>query len=286
MNMKAKILCVYEEGSIVNTPLIGANGASMLISADDQLTLFDTGMRESYLLKNMRHLGVNVNDIDRIVLSNGTRPHTGGLNGILKEREHSVKVYGHKDIWQPSATAVKGFNIKKTTAPKVLDENAEKADMFQISGKIELSENLTAFTLPPAEPNERYKRAVDGFWVNDTFHDETALILTTKKGPVLMTGCCRTSIFNALKAVKDITGKEAIAVVGNIFSENKKKDPEVERMALSLANDIKTPILYLGYCTSPGTKTAMRTKLGLEGVKDWYVGTELQFDMNEHVGSL
>ena len=286
MDMKAKILCVYEEGSIVNTPLIGAKGAAMLISADDQLTLFDTGMKESYLMKNMRHLGISVNDIDRIVLSNGTRPHTGGLNGVLKERENSIKVYAHKDIWQPSATAVKGFNIKKTTAPKIVDENSEKADMFQISGKLELSENLMAFTLPPAEPSERYKRAIDGFWVNDTFHDETALILTTKKGPVLITGCCRTNIFNALKAVKDITGKDAIAVIGNIFSENKKKDPEVEKMASGLANDVKTPILYLGYCITPGTRTAMRTKLGLEGVKDWYVGTELQFEMNEHIGSL
>ena len=285
MSMKAKILCVYEEGSIVNTPLIGAKGAAMLISADDQMTLFDTGMRESYLMKNMRHLGINLNDIDRIVLSNGTRPHTGGLNGLLKEREHSLKVYAHKDIWQTYATAVKGFNLKKFT-PGISEENQSKADIFQISGKLELSENLTAFTLPPAEPNERYKRAADGFWVNDTFHDETALILTTKKGPVLMTGCCRTNIFNALKAVKDITGKDAIAVVGNIFSENKKKDPEVEKMASGLANDVKTPVLYLGYCISPSTRTTMRTKLGLEGVKDWFVGTELQFDMNEHISSL
>ena len=279
MDMKAKILCVYEEGSIVNTPLIGAKGSSMLLDVDGQLTLFDTGMRESYLLRNMRHLGIDINSIDRIVLSNGTRPHTGGLNGLLEEREHSVKVYAHKDIWQTHATAVKGINLKKFT-PGITEENQDKADMFQISGKTELSENLTAFTLPPAEPDERYKRALNGFWVDDTFADETALILTTKKGPVLITGCCRTSIFNALKAVKEITGKDAIAVIGNISVESRKrKDPELDALSSALVNDVKTPLLYLGYCATQNAKTGMRTKLGLEGLKDWFVGMELQFDV-------
>ena len=84
--MDGKIRCVYDEGAMVNTSLIGAKGIGLLVEADGQKTLFDTGMRGRFLIHNMADMGVRANDIDRVVISHNHKSNIGGIAKLLEYR--------------------------------------------------------------------------------------------------------------------------------------------------------------------------------------------------------
>ena len=96
--MKAKVTCVYDEGAVVGTPLIGARGISVLVDVDGERTLFDTGMRGRYLMHNLDNLEIDVNTIDRVVISHAHTAHVGGLETFLEGRERSVDVIVTQDL--------------------------------------------------------------------------------------------------------------------------------------------------------------------------------------------
>ena len=275
--MNAKVLSVYEEGSIVGTKLIGAKGFALLVEVDGERTLFDTGRKGGYLIQNLSQLDVGFESIDRIVLSHGHRDHTGGLNGFLEERETPVKIYSTKGAWEPKADSIKGIRVKNTGAFEILEKNKEKAILEMIDGMTELSENLFIMPLPLGNSDGRHMKCEDGIWKDDDFSDEIALVLRTKNGPVLMTGCAHCGLIPALHEVADVTGKNAMAVVGGVHTVKKKK-AEIEALALEVLNEKVVPKLYLAHCTTPDSKTHLRVKLGLDGVKEFYVGTELIFE--------
>ena len=276
-NMNAKVLSIYEEGSLVGTKLIGAKGFALLVDVDGEKTLFDTGRKSGYLIQNLSQLGIEFDSIDRIVLSHGHRDHTGGLNGFLEELENPIKIYSKKECWEPRADSLKGIRLKNTGTFEIQEHNKEKAIMETVDGMTELSENLFILPLPAGDPDGRHMKYENGSWKDDDFSDEIALVLKTKGGPVLMTGCAHSGLIPALDAVRTATGKNAMAVVGGVHTVKKKK-AEIEALAVAVSNEKVVPQLYLSHCSTPDSKTLMRVKLGLTGVKEFYVGTELIFE--------
>ena len=91
--MGAKITCVYDEGSKPATSLIGAKGTSMLVEKDGKRILFNTGLRDRYLVHNMEHLEIDAATIDMVVVSQSNPCDSGALNGLLKLREQPIDVY-------------------------------------------------------------------------------------------------------------------------------------------------------------------------------------------------
>ena len=80
---KAKVLSVYDEGALEDTPFIGATGFSVLVEVDGQRTLFDTGMRGRYLIHNLDYLDVKPDMIDRVVISHNHKGNMGGFSSIV-----------------------------------------------------------------------------------------------------------------------------------------------------------------------------------------------------------
>jgi len=69
--------------------LIGEPGVSYLVHADDTTILFDVGYNErgehpSPLLRNMAALGVEVTDIDALVISHAHEDHVGGMSPMMR----------------------------------------------------------------------------------------------------------------------------------------------------------------------------------------------------------
>ncbi|MDD5398244.1 MAG: MBL fold metallo-hydrolase, partial [Dehalococcoidia bacterium] len=62
--------------------LYGEWGQSLLVEADGMRILFDTGPSR-HVLDNAKKLSIELNTIDKIVLSHGHYDHTGGLKDVL-----------------------------------------------------------------------------------------------------------------------------------------------------------------------------------------------------------
>jgi 7,8-dihydropterin-6-yl-methyl-4-(beta-D-ribofuranosyl)aminobenzene 5'-phosphate synthase len=257
--MKAKVLCAYEEGSLVNTPLIGAEGLSLIVEADDLRILFDTGRKGKYLMHNLGHLDISPESVSRVVISHGHGDHTGGLDTFLKERETPVTVSAHAEC------------LRIMESRKVIgEENVAMMNAEEIEGWTQLSDHLFAAELPAAEVRKK-------FGGSETVY-ETALVLMTRSGPVLITGCAHAGLAEAIGMVRRITGKDVHAVVGGVHLAG-KRNSELDAIASFLTDDIRTPLLYLNHCATPKSKTQLRTRLGLKGVRDFYVGNEAVFDV-------
>jgi len=258
--MKAKVLSVYDEGSIPDTPLIGAEGLSLLVDVDDERTLFDTGRRGSYLMHNLDYLEVDINTIDRVVISHMHVAHVGALSTFLEKRNESIEVIITPDGERTTEVKFLGIPIKKTGLSNLSKEEHAKMNIRKEGDWTQLSENLFLSAIP----------GTAGF-------DENMLILMTTAGPVLIFGCCHAGLLGAIEHAEKMTGKKVSAVLGGVHLIDKKKN-EVHGIAEKL-KERGPPALYLNHCSGQVQRTHLREKLGLKAVKDLYVGTEIQFDV-------
>ena len=64
--------------------LIAEHGLSIYIETEDRKIIFDTG-QSGLFLQNSEKLGVNIENIDSLVLSHGHYDHTGGLVPFSKK---------------------------------------------------------------------------------------------------------------------------------------------------------------------------------------------------------
>ena len=251
--MQAKILCVYDEGAAVDTPLIGAQGLALLVDVDGQRTLFDTGMRPRYLAHNLDYLDIDPASIDVVAVSHGHRDHAGGLAGLLERIEGPVDVYAPE-----SARGRKG--LMRGSGLYVPAELAGKMVFKPVDDWLQLSDNL--FMSPPLGGNG---------------DEECFLILKTKKGPVVLSGCSHCGVQTVIGLVRDRFGSAPKAYIGGIHIEKKEKAKAQEASEAFQSSGCSD--LHLNHCTSRDAITEMRVKLGLHGVENFYVGNTLEYEV-------
>ncbi len=108
-----------------NDSLTGEAGVAYLIRTDDVTILFDVGLNDqnndpSHLLMNMKKLGVNIEDIDMIVISHPHGDHVGG-NKWSKKNTFSLTTHqfdlGRKQVFTPIPMTYPGLQPIHTSKP-------------------------------------------------------------------------------------------------------------------------------------------------------------------------
>lgn len=249
--MKAKILAVYDEGAKVGTNLIGAKGAALVIDVDDIRVLFGTGRRGQYLQHNMNSLDVEADSMDAVVISHAHVDHFGGFPKFMESRTKTIRIIAPSSAW----------GEKKLFGPTGLFVPEDKSDLIvreDISGWTQLSEHL--FVSPPVGLN-----------------DESFLVLKTKQGLGVISGCSHVGVGPVMNLVKDQFGHYPRIYIGGIHTEKMK--PKAIDVIAGYFQEAKCDTLYLNHCTGYTGLGRLRATLSLDGVKDFYVGDELIFDI-------
>lgn len=249
--MEAKVISVYDEGAIEDTPYIGAKGFSVLVEVDGQRTLFDTGMRGRYLLHNMDFLDIKPDTIDRVVISHNHRPNMGGLAKLIESRTEPLDIYVNGQFQ----------SIKRMFGrPLFGEEIAPKANIHVMEGNTKFSEHLTA--LGPFGPTEEY-----------------SLVLDSLDGPVVITSCYHSGVRQVLTEVSSVYGKNPCHLIGGLHitrANQKAVDPSAE-----VIREFGSPHMTMGHCADNGAKTYLRVRFTLRGVDDFYVGTKVELKVRE-----
>ena len=81
--MKLTVLC--DNTTRIDGYYLGEPGASYYLEDGDTRILFDTGYSDVFM-KNAKKMGIDLNGVNKIVLSHGHNDHTGGLVHYLKEK--------------------------------------------------------------------------------------------------------------------------------------------------------------------------------------------------------
>lgn len=96
--MSVKITTLVEN-SVYGKGLQGEHGLSLLVDTGGHRLLFDTGSSDLFM-RNARILGIDLKEVDFLVLSHGHRDHTGGLHHFLRVNR-TAKVVCKKELFIP-----------------------------------------------------------------------------------------------------------------------------------------------------------------------------------------
>jgi len=253
---------LLEEGHAADSPF-AEHGLSFLVTVfvDGQRhsLLLDTGATVGGVVHNLRALGVNLQEIEAIVLSHGHFDHTTGLNGLAQELSPVPPLLVHPDCWLKRRVAVPGQEPRElptTSREKVqaagfrLIEQREPSLLFDgallVTGEIErTTEFEQGFPI--------HQALRDGEWVADPLIlDDQALVVNVRgRGLVVITGCGHAGVVNIVRHAQKLTGVERVyAIVGGFHLATSPLEtvvwPTVEALA-GFAPEIIVPTHCTGW---------------------------------------
>ena len=201
------------------------NGLSLLIKIYVDNTvhtlLFDTGPDDGLVIDNAKRLGIDLTEIDAIMLSHGHFDHFGGTLSMLDAiGKSNLPVYVHPELFIPRAFNRKEMikvsnNLTKDAVikqgGKVIEDKAPTV-LFNHAAIItgEVPRNTSYETGTPAEC-----RLINNDWVNSPeVIDERCLILKLKnKGLCVFTGCGHTGVVNAVEHAKTLVNSNKVHLI-------------------------------------------------------------------------
>ncbi|MCF7874039.1 MAG: MBL fold metallo-hydrolase [Candidatus Omnitrophica bacterium] len=180
--------------------------------------LFDTGEDGDLLLSNLKAEGININSIEKIVISHDHWDHIGGLWSLL-ELKKDLKVYG-----------CRGFSSQ--TKNKIKDLGAE---FVESSGFLQIKSNIYT------------TGEIFGFYKSVDI-SEQSLVVKSKKGLVVVTGCSHPGVVKIVEKAKENFKDEDIHLVFGGFHLMNKEKREIKLIVQKLKD---LGINYVGptHCT-------------------------------------
>jgi 7,8-dihydropterin-6-yl-methyl-4-(beta-D-ribofuranosyl)aminobenzene 5'-phosphate synthase len=247
-------LTTLSENTASMDGFLGEWGLSVLVESDEVNVLFDTGQSFS-IIHNAKLLGIDLSQIDKIVLSHGHFDHTGGLKHVLEKIGREIEVIAHPDIWQAKYATDQGEEGRYIGIPFSRKELEELGARFRLTAEpVAISDSImTSGEIPlvtdyeETEPDLEVKD-VGGF-KPDRFRDDQALIIKTPPGLVVILGCAHRGIINTLYHAQKLSGVKKIdTVLGGSHLMNASE----ERIWRTVAALKELGVKRLGACHCTG----------------------------------
>jgi len=253
--MRAQILL---ENETSRPDLVAENGLSVWLESGSSRIVFDTGPSE-VAIRNAREMGIEVAAADIIVVSHGHNDHAGGL-APFAQIAGGAAIYVGENFTNPRYKRTD--DGLKTIGLDVRTVNAVSHRLRIAQDGQSLVPGVTALTAFPSEyPRPASNRdllvgGLDGIRP-DLFADELALLIDTKSGPVLVTGCSHRGIANIVIKARERAGRLA-AVIGGFHLRDDSPE-EIRRVCECLAG---TDRVLAGHCTGAASIDVLRSELG------------------------
>jgi len=268
--MKLRIITLSE--NVANRgEFLAEWGLSILIETDEMNILFDTGrgISTSY---NADTLGIDLNKVDKIVLSHGHSDHTGGLRQVLRRiKKNEIEIIAHPDIWSVRYNLRQGQPDRFTGIPFQRQNLETFGAIFnlttkpvKITGDIMTTGEIPMVTsfedvIYSSGPTRLIKK--DTGLEPDKFLDDQAIIINTEQGLVVITGCAHHGIINTLYHAQQLTGVKAIhAVIGGAHLVDASE--ERIRKTIAALKELNVHKLGLCHCTGMPAVALMAREFG------------------------
>lgn len=173
--------------------LRASHGLSLFVEFKGKKILFDIGQNKGFL-KNAGRLGIDLDDVDYVIISHGHYDHGKKLNHFLK-RNHKAKVYLSEHAYDNHTVRVaklfKDIGIKRVK---------DKTRVEFVKGKVNLFDDLfltdgVSFKQEVLSDERLYVKK-EGVMVQDNFEHEIYAVFKEKDQYILLTGCSHKGIRN------------------------------------------------------------------------------------------
>ncbi|MGQ9917950.1 MAG: MBL fold metallo-hydrolase [Bryobacteraceae bacterium] len=235
--------------------LSAEHGFSALLETGSSRILFDTG-QGGVLEANAAVLGERLDMLDAVVLSHGHYDHTGGLPTLLA-RAPSARVYLHPAAAEPKfarglSPPHRAIGMPAGSRTALLEAGSR---VCWNTGAVEVAAGVMA---TGEIPRSRPETAGGGRFfldaacrVPDPFADEQALVIRTRHGLVVITGCAHAGLPATLNWCEALGGGQSVCAVFGGFHLAGATDAELESAARALES---SGVEMIGACHCTGAR--------------------------------
>ena len=252
---------------------LAEHGFSMLIrilqGGKSTSILFDTGSSSEGVIENAERIGIDLNEVECIVLSHGHYDHTGGLLSTLKAiNKVNLPIIVHKDMFKTRGVADNDGTIRVLPEfPR--KEHMNKAQLIETKQPILLAGSMVLVTgeIPRETSFEKgylkHKASVNGSWQADPcIWDDRAIVINIReKGLGVISGCAHAGIINTVSYAQRITGiMNVYAVFGGFHLAGKEGENRIAQTVKELKR-VNPKLTVPSHCTGWRAMCALATAM-------------------------
>jgi 7,8-dihydropterin-6-yl-methyl-4-(beta-D-ribofuranosyl)aminobenzene 5'-phosphate synthase len=253
-------------------PRAGAGewGYSALVEVDGRKILYDTGASPDMALRNAAALHIDLSDVEDVVLSHNHWDHVGGLMTLRQEFAKGnpramSRAHVGAGIFEPRLNAagedenglrlIKAQYLASGGAFVIHERPAELLPGVWFSGPV-----------PRPSPERNWNPGLSLLTaagkIDDNVPEDSALLIDTDQGVVILTGCGHAGIVNIAEYARSRLGnKPIVAVVGglHLFAAS---DQTLAWTGAKL-REYRTENILAGHCTGIEATYRLREAAGL-----------------------
>jgi 7,8-dihydropterin-6-yl-methyl-4-(beta-D-ribofuranosyl)aminobenzene 5'-phosphate synthase len=204
--------------------LLAENGLCFLVetfTADGSSTtvLFDAGLTAPVVLHNARRLGVDLSEVEAVVLSHGHPDHFGGVEGVLEAIGHPTPVLVHPDAFNPRMIVKPHTTLPMINIGLTRDGIARAGGrLIQARGSLPLGPGLvtsgemrTTAEFEFEAPAGRLCVHEDGRVEADDIEDHQVLGIDVEgHGLIVIDPCGHRGVVSAIEHMRTLTGTDVL----------------------------------------------------------------------------
>ncbi len=242
------------------------HGLSLYIETNDIKVVFDTGPDETFI-ENARKLGIDISDVDLLVISHGHKDHGGGLEAFINTNDKAKIIASKYAFDKYYARVSKLLKVDIGLNPTFM--NHERVQL--IEGLTDLDNGMFIFDgvksnkLLPSSNKKLLMKDESGL-VEDDFKHEINLIISEGDNKSLICGCSHLGISNIIDKAKDLIQGNINTVVGGMHLYDpigKKYESEefINNLGETLlSNGVNN--YYTCHCTGEKAYSLLKAQMG------------------------
>lgn len=219
--------------------------------------LFDAGGSLDGVVENAKRMGVDLAEVEGVVLSHGHYDHCGGLLSAVEAINRvDLPIIVHEDMFKKRGTANQDGTVRAYTEFPT-KEQLSSAQLFSTKKPFPIADGLVLVSgeIPRKTSFEKgylhHRAWVNGTWVSDPLIlDDRAVIINVKgKGLVVLSGCAHAGIINTVAYAQKITGiTEVYAVMGGFHLAGRENESRIKQTVEELKR-ISPKLIVPSHCT-------------------------------------
>ncbi len=203
----------------------GEWGFAALVEVDGRRILFDTGANDDTVQRNLKVMGLDLSDVEVVILSHNHADHTTGLLPLrrqfaAKNPKAVSKVYAGTGLFWPRITAAGQLDDRMARIKR--DFEATGGSVIDVAKPLEIVPGVwLTGPVPRIHPERNWSnvgkvRTAAGD-VEDTVPEDMTLVFQTAQGLVYLFGCGHAGVINTLAHARTTIDPSPVkAVIGGL----------------------------------------------------------------------
>ena len=244
------------ENELGNSGCEAAHGLSFYVETENHKLLFDSSPSD-VVIRNAQKLGVDLTIVDTVILSHGHYDHSGGILPFV-ELNPRAKIY----MQQNAGGEYYAFDGEEQGFRYIgIDKKILLLPQVQLlKGDTKLDDELQVFTVdqrayPLPSTNKRLRELCNGQYIQDEFHHEQNLLLTTDGKKILFCGCAHNGILNVMETLERKFGLASLPdlVIGGFHLMKRTEFSEADIVEVTeIANRLRAYKAHFATCHCTG----------------------------------